>query len=66
MFANILTYVIFVYGMAGSHGYKLVRQFLLSVESVCHNWLQLRLSAIPCFLARLLSAKNGFLLSLFV
>ena len=42
-------------------GYKLVRQLSLPAETVRHNWLPPRLSAITCFLPKLLSAKNGFL-----
>ena len=44
-------------------GYKLVRQFLLPAETICHFWLPPKLSAISCFLQRLLSAKKDFLLS---
>ena len=40
--------------------YKLVS---LPVETVHHMWLPPKLSAISCFLSRLLSVKNGFLLS---
>ena len=41
--------------------YKLVRQFSLPVEIVRHISLPPRLSAITCFLSRLLSAKSSFL-----
>ena len=56
---NSLRSFIFSY----TSGYKLVCQFPLHAEAVCHNWLLLRLSAISCFLPRLLYMINGFLLS---
>ena len=42
---------------ASTTGYKLVRQFLLPAETVRNIWLPPRLSAISCFLPRLLFAK---------
>ena len=42
-------------------GYKRVCQFSLPAETVRHNWLPLRLSAISCFLPRLLCLGNSFL-----
>ena len=42
-------------------GYKRVRKFSLSAETVRHIWLPLRLSVISCFLPSLPSTKYGFL-----
>ena len=42
-------------------GYKRVRQFSLPAETVRHIWLPPSLSAIPCFLPRLLCLGNSFL-----
>ena len=39
-------------------GYKLVRQFSLPAETVCHIWLPSRLSGITCFLPRLLPREK--------
>ena len=44
--------------------YNLIRQISLPAKAVCHIWLPLRMSAISCFLPRLLCMINGFLLSL--
>ena len=41
--------------------YKLVRQFSLPAQTICHIWLLLRLSTTSCFPPILLSAKNDFL-----
>ena len=38
-----------------------VRQFPLPAETVCHIWLPPRLSAISCFLPRLLCLENSYL-----
>ena len=52
--------------IASTTGYKRVRLFSLPAETVRHIWLLPSLSMISCFLRRLPSTKNGFLLRLSV
>ena len=46
---------------AGTQGYRRVRKFSLSAETVHHIWLPPSLSVISRVLPRLPSTKNGFL-----